>query len=191
MDHLDALPSMSDRDITATVLRERSRLAAFIRSRVPDPGDAEDILQDVFFAFVEACRLPEPIEQACAWLFRVARNRIVDRFRKRRELPLDAPGEGGEDEDGGHRLDLALPAVTGDPEAAYARYALLETLQEALEELPARQREVFMAHELEGLSFRQLAQASGEPLNTLLARKRQAVLHLRARLAQVADQLDL
>jgi len=182
---------MSDRDITATVARERARLWAFIRQRVADPGDAEDILQDVFYAFVAACRLPEPIEQASAWLFRVARNRIVDRFRKKRELPLAELAGGDPDESGELQLDLALPAVDGDPESAYARYVMLETLQEALAELPDKQREVFLAHELEGRSFRQLAQASGEPLNTLLARKRYAVMHLRARLQQVMDQLDL
>ncbi|TKC88287.1 sigma-70 family RNA polymerase sigma factor [Trinickia terrae] len=176
-----------DRDIAATVLRERTRLGAFIRRRVRDPGDAEDILQDVFYEFVQAYRLPEPIEQAGAWLYRVARNRIVDRFRKKKEEPLPEPA----DDDGDHRLDLALPAADAGPEAAYARSVLLAALQEALDGLPANQRDVFVAHELEGRSFKDLAAESGLSVNTLLARKRYAVLHLRASLQAVYDELDL
>src|SRR6195952_588683 len=145
-----ATPSNSmtdkDRDITAIVLRERSRLGNFIRRRVGSGTDAEDILQDVFHEFVEAYRLPEPIEQASAWLFRVARNRIVDRFRKKKELPLPMVADADDDE---YRLDIALPAHDGGPEAAYARSVLLEALQHALDELPDNQREVFIAHELE------------------------------------------
>lgn len=181
---------MSEPDIVSAIRRERARLAAFIRRRVADAADAEDILQDVFQEFVQATRLPEPIEQVGAWLFRVARNRIVDRFRKRRELPLAGLADADAGLDAEHRLDLALPAADGGPEAAYARHALLEALQDALEELPAEQREVFIAHELEGRSFKELATRSGVPLNTLLARKRYAVLHLRQRLQVVADQFD-
>ncbi|MGV7211339.1 RNA polymerase sigma factor [Oxalobacteraceae bacterium A2-2] len=170
--------SEQDQDITATVLQERSRLGSFIRRRVSDPGEAEDILQEVFYEFVQAYRLPEPIEQASAWLFRVARNRIIDRFRKKKEAPLPEPS--GDDED--YHLGLPLPAEDGSPERAYARTCLLDALQAALDELPASQREVFIAHELEGMSFKDMAAASGVPLNTLLARKRYAVLHLRGRL---------
>lgn len=175
-----------NRRITETILRERGRLGSFIRQRVPDPGEAEDILQEVFFEYVEAYRLPQPIEQVGAWLFRVARNRIIDRFRKKREEPLPQT-EGDEDE---LWLEQALPALDGGPEAAYLRAMLLEAISAALEELPARQREVFMAHELDGLSFKELAAASGENQNTLLGWKRQAVLHLRTRLQTFYDELS-
>lgn len=178
-----------DRDITATVLRERTKLGNFIRRRVRDPGDAEDILQDVFHEFVQAYRLPAPIEQVSAWLFRVARNRIIDRFRKKREQPLT--GTVDDPDEAGYRLDLALPATDAGPEAVYARSVLLEALQDALNELPMNQRDVFVAHELEGRSFRELASESGVGVNTLLARKRYAVLHLRVRLQAVYDELDI
>ena len=181
--------------ITAAVLRERSRLSNFIRRNVRDRTDAEDILQDVLYEFVEAYRLPEPIEQVGAWLLRVARNRIVDRFRKMREQPLadirDSGDGGGDSDDGQYRLDLALPSPDDGPEALYARRILLDTLQQALADLPQAQREVFVAHELEGRSFKELAALIGAPVNTLLARKRYAVLQLRARLQAVHDELDL
>src|SRR5580692_461356 len=135
--------------ITETISRESGRLGNFIRQRVQDPAEAEDILQDVFYEFVEAYRLPEPIEQAGAWLFRVARNRIIDRFRKKKEVPLpDPPDDSGEE----RWLDRALPSADAGPEAAYARTILLEEIYAALDELPEAQREVFIAHELEGLS---------------------------------------
>ena len=180
-----------DNDITATVVRERKRLVNFIRRRIRDPEDAEDILQDVFQEFVQAYRLPAPIEQASAWLFRAARNRIVDRFRKKREEPLADLPAGEEESSGEYRLDLALPAHDAGPEALYARAVLLKALQDALDELPANQREVFIAHELEGLSFKDMVAESGVTLNTLLARKRYAVLHLRARLQPIYDELDI
>jgi RNA polymerase sigma factor (sigma-70 family) len=183
-----------DRDsvITATVLRERSKLGNFIRRSVRDQTDAEDILQDVFYEFVEAYRLPEPIEQASAWLFRVARNRIIDRFRKKKEQSLsDVTGDIDDDDESAYRLDLALPSLDADPEAQYARRLLLDALQQALDDLPPDQREVFVAHELEGSSFKELASRSGVPLNTLLARKRYAVLQLRVRLQTVYDELDI
>ncbi|MPV69347.1 sigma-70 family RNA polymerase sigma factor [Burkholderia sp. BE17] len=179
-----------DRDITAIVMRERTRLVSFIRRRIRDPDDAEDILQDVFHEFVQAYRLPAPIEQASAWLFRAARNRIVDRFRKKKEQPLTDLYEAEDDADSAYRLDLVLPAHDAGPEARYARTLLLEALQDALDELPANQREVFVAHELEGRPFKEMAAQSGVALNTLLARKRYAVLHLRARLQLVYDELD-
>ena len=179
-----------DSDLTATILRERTRLGHFIRRRVRDPSDAEDILQDVFHEFVQAYRLPAPIEQASAWLFRVARNRIIDVFRKRRELPL-AEAAAEPDDEGEYRLDLALPSQEAGPEAAYARSVLLDALQAALDELPANQRDVFVGHELEGRSFKELAAGSGVSVNTLLARKRYAVLHLRASLQAVYDELEI
>ena len=181
----------NDSVITATILRERSRLSGFIRRSVRDQTEAEDILQDVFHEFVEAYRLPEPIEQVSAWLFRVARNRIVDRFRKRKEESLDDIDDDVErDADGVYRLDLALPSPDAGPEAQYARRLLLDTLQRSLDELPQAQREVFVAHEIEGVSFRELASRSGAPVNTLLARKRYAILQLRERLQTIYDELD-
>ena len=182
-----------DSEITATVVRERARLGNFIRQRVRDPGDAEDILQDVFFEFVEAYRLPAPIEQASAWLFHVARNRIIDRFRKKKELPIaDMAGSSDsvDDADSEYRLDLALPSQEAGPEAVYSRSVLLKSLQNALDELPPEQREVFVAHELDGQSFKELAAASGVGVNTLLARKRYAVIYLRSRLRAAYEDLE-
>jgi RNA polymerase sigma factor (sigma-70 family) len=176
-----------DNLITETISRERGRLGNFIRRRVTDPGEAEDILQDVFFEFVEAYRLPEPIEQIGAWLYRVARNRIIDRFRKRKEEPLPARA----DDDDTDWLGIALPAPDAGPEAAYARSVLLAEIASALDELPKAQRDVFIAHELEGRSFKELADETGVAINTLLARKRYAVLHLRSRLQTVYDEFNL
>jgi RNA polymerase sigma factor (sigma-70 family) len=180
-----------DSDITAAVVRERSRLVNFIRRRIRDPNDAEDVLQDVFHEFVQAYRLPAPIEQASSWLFRAARNRIIDRYRKKKEEPLTDLSAIEDDGDSEYRLDLALPAHDAGPEALYARAAVLKALQDALDELPPNQREAFIAHELEGRSFNDMAAESGVALNTLLARKRYAVLHLRARLQAVYDELDI
>jgi RNA polymerase sigma factor (sigma-70 family) len=178
---------MTDKDseISAVVVRERSRLGNFIRSRVIDRAEAEDILQDVFHEFIEAYRLPDSIEQASAWLFRVARNRIIDRFRKKKEVPLD---EAVDDE---YRLDLALPAPDTGPEAEYARAVLLNALREALDELPDEQRTVFVEHELEGRSFKEMAAQTGVAVSTLLSRKRYAVLHLRERLQSIYDELEI
>ena len=173
-----------DSDIAAAFLRERSRLGNFIRRRVRDQTDAEDILQDVFHEFIEAYRLPAAIEQASAWLFQVARHRIIDRFRKKKEVPLGDLA--GDDDD--CRLDLLLPAADAGPEQAYHRAMQLARLQEALEELPPNQRDVFIAHELEGMSFKDMALQSGVSVNTLLGRKRYAVLHLRARLQDLYNE---
>jgi RNA polymerase sigma factor (sigma-70 family) len=177
-----------DKHITETVTRERGKLRNFIRRRVPDASEAEDILQDVFFEFVEAYRLPEPIEQVGAWLYRVARNRIIDRFRKKKEVEL--PELSSEDEDE-HWLDDMLPSPDAGPEAVYARAVLMEELYAALGELPKQQRDVFIAHELEGRSFKELAKEGGVGVNTLLARKRYAVLHLRQRLQTIYDEFEL
>ncbi|KQW01232.1 RNA polymerase subunit sigma-24 [Rhizobacter sp. Root1221] len=190
MDLTPSLPnamSTTESGITATIVRERGRLKAFIRRRVADPGEAEDILQDVFFELVQAYRLPEPIEQVGAWLFRVARNRIIDRFRKKREEPLPADDD---PEDGLGWLDDSFSSESGRPESAYSRKALLVAFQHALDELPDNQREVFLAHEFDGRSFKDLATDTGINVNTLLSRKRAAVLHLRSRLRPLHDEFN-
>jgi RNA polymerase sigma factor (sigma-70 family) len=191
MESLTRCPDMADKDIDliAIVQRERSRLGNFIRRRVRDQIDAEDILQDVLFAFVEAFRLPTSIEHASAWLFQVARNRIIDRFRRKKEEGI--PEAVGGDEERDSRLDLVLPAANAGPEAEYARSALLATFQEALDELPDKQREAFIAHELEGKSFKDMSLQSGVNVNTLLARKRYAIAFLRSRLRAAYDELDI
>ncbi|HEX3577948.1 MAG TPA: RNA polymerase sigma factor [Thermoanaerobaculia bacterium] len=170
-----------DEDIAEVVTREQSRLRDFIRRRVPDPRDAEDVLQDVFYKLVEANRLLMPIDHVTGWLFRVARNRITDLFRKRKPQPLP--------DDDDLRLDDLLPSADAGPEALYARGVLLDELDLALDELPDEQREVFVAHELEGRSFKDIASATGVNVNTLLSRKRYAVLHLRERLHDIYDEL--
>ncbi len=177
-----------DQRISEAVSREQPRLRSFIRRRVADPGDAEDILQDVFYELVEAYRMMKPVEQVTAWLFRVARNRITDRFRKRsREALRTEPAKVADD---GEELLLEelLPSPDAGPDAAYARSVLLEELDEALDELPAEQREVFVAHELMGYSFKELAEQTGVSVNTLLSRKHYAVLHLRERLQAIYDE---
>jgi len=178
-----------DRRIAETFDRERGRLRRFIRGRVADREDAEDLLQDVFAELVEAYRLLQPIEQAGAWLFRVARNRIVDRFRKKKpELLADVRRRDDFAGDSPASLEDLLPSPDAGPEAAYARAVLLDEIEAALEELPEKQRFVFVAHEIEGRSFRELAAETGVPLNTLLSRKHDAVLHLRRRLQGIYDE---
>ncbi|MGC2765597.1 MAG: sigma-70 family RNA polymerase sigma factor [Candidatus Acidiferrum sp.] len=176
-----------DQRISGTILREQARLRNFIRRRVPDRGDAEDILQDVFYELVEAYRLMKPIEQVGAWLFRVARNRITDLFRKKKPEPLQDQKISPMDGELFTFQDL-LPSSDGGPEAAYARTVLLEELGAALDELPDEQREVFIAHEIEGHSFKELAAESGLRVNTLLSRKHYAVMHLRERLRSIYDE---
>ena len=176
-----------DRQIAAIFAAERSRLRNFIRRRVPDAADAEDIVQEVFYKLVEANRLLMPIDHVTGWLFRVARNRITDLVRKKK--PESFGDAAVEDEDGALlRIDDLLPSLDAGPEALYARNVLLDELELALDELPAEQREVFVAHELEGRSFKELSAASGVNVNTLLSRKRYAVLHLRARLQDIYDE---
>ena len=176
-----------DRQISEVVLEQRSRLRNFIRRRVPDPSDAEDIVQEVFYELVEANRLLMPIEHVTGWLFRVARNRITDLFRKKK--PVAFSDAAIEDEAGEllHIEDL-LPSPDAGPEALYFRSVLLDELEFALGELPEEQREVFVAHELEGRSFKELAAESGVNMNTLLSRKRYAVVHLRERLQSIYDE---
>ena len=162
--------------IAEVVAREQSRLRRFIRRRVPDPRDAEDILQDVFSTLVEANRLLMPIDHVTGWLFRVARNRITDLFRKRKQSALDELGD-------------LLPSPERGPEAAYARQLLLDDLVAAIAELPKEQRDVFVGHEIEGRSFKEMAAATGVSVNTLLSRKRYAVLRLRERLRRTYDEM--
>jgi len=176
-----------DQRISEVVKREQSRLRNFIRRRVPDPRDAEDVLQDVFYRLVEANRLLMPIEHVTGWLFRVARNRITDLFRKKKpELFSDAVSEDEEGE--ALQIEDLLPSPDAGPEALYFRNLLLDELALALDELPDEQREVFVAHELEGRSFKELAEETGVSVNTLLSRKRYAVLHLRERLQDLYDE---
>jgi len=185
---IEAMTREQDRRISAAVEKEQSRLRNFIRRHVPDPGDAEDILQDVLYELVEAYRMMKPIEQAGAWLFRVARNRITDRFRKKKAMLISDLAQVEEDGEMSS-LEELLPSPDAGPEAAYARSLLLEELEDALEELPDEQREVFIAHEFEGRSFKELAAESGVSLNTLLSRKHYAVLYLRERLREIYDDL--
>ena len=176
-----------DERISEAIDRDKTRLRNFIRRRVADPSDAEDILQEVFYELVETYRLMKPIEQVGAWLFRVARNRITDLFRKRKpEASTNDPVVAEEGEF--LTLEDLLPSRDAGPEAAYARTVLLAELEDALEELPDEQREVFLAHEIEGRSFKDLAVETGLSVNTLLSRKHYAVIHLRERLRAVYDE---
>jgi len=180
--------------VTEAVLRFGKNLGHFISRRVADPTDAEDILQEVFFELVEVIELGETVEQVSAWLYRVARFRIIDRFRKKKEQSLDALTDDMEgakaDGDEDYHLDLMLPSPQEGPDAALARKVVLQELQLAIDALPDLQREVFIAHELEGQSFKEMAVETGIPINTLLARKRYAVLALRQRLQGIYDELE-
>jgi RNA polymerase sigma factor (sigma-70 family) len=185
---LERMTREQDQRIADVVKREGSRLRNFIRRRVPDPRDAEDILQDVFYELVEANRLLMPIEHVTGWLFRVARNRIIDLFRKKRPESLGDTVATDQDGDMPQWEDL-LPSPDAGPEALYARHVLLDELELALDELPEEQREVFVAHEFEGRSFKEMAAETGVNMSTLLSRKRSAVLHLRERLQRMHDDV--
>ena len=189
MDEMASVIVMTEqnRQISEIVAEERSRLRDFIRRRVPDPSDAEDIVQEVFYELVEANRLLMPIEHVTGWLFRVARNRITDLFRKKKPEAFSHRAVEGEDGEV-LRIEDLLPSPDAGPEALYVRGVLLDELEFALDELPDEQREVFVAHELEGRSFKELSAESGVNVNTLLSRKRYAVLHLRARLQRLHDE---
>ena len=171
------MPNDQDRRIADVVSREGSRLRNFIRRHVADPRDVEDIVQDVFSELVEANRRLMPIDQVTAWLFRVARNRIIDLFRRKKPERFDEDGE------------ERLLSPNAGPEDAYERSVLLDELEDALDELPKEQRDVFIAHEVEGRSFKEISAATGVSVNTLLSRKRYAVMHLRRRLQGVYDDL--
>ena len=186
--HAELMKAEQDQRISETVERERGRLRNFIRRRVRDEADAEDILQDVFYELVETYRLMKPVEQMGAWLFRVARNRIIDLFRKRKPETLESELAGTAADGQSLTLEDLLPSPDEGPEAAYARRLLLDELDAALDELPEEQREVFVSHEIEGRSFKELATESGLSVNTLLSRKHYAVLHLRERLNEIYDE---
>jgi RNA polymerase sigma factor (sigma-70 family) len=183
---LERMSLEQDQRISEVVKREQSRLRNFIRRRVPDPLDAEDILQEVFYELVEANRLLMPIEHVTGWLFRVARNRITDLFRKKKPESFSDAAVANDDEL--LRLEDLLPSPDAGPDALYARSVLLDELELALDELPDEQREVFVRHELEGRSFKEMAAETGVSVNTLLSRKRYAVLHMRERLQSIHDE---
>ena len=187
MPSLDQITIEQDQLIAQAIEKDGSRLRNYIRKRVLDGDATEDILQDVFSELVEAYRLLKPIEQVSAWLFRVAKNRIIDRFRGKKLESLSDAAYGEQDEDAVLLVDL-LPSLERGPEAAYASRVLLDELDEALDELPEEQRSVFIKHELEGYSFKELESETGVSLNTLLSRKRYAVLYLRRRLQSIYDE---
>jgi RNA polymerase sigma factor (sigma-70 family) len=175
-----------DELIAEAVERDEPRLRSFIRKRVLDLGDAEDVLQDVFYELTQAYRMMKPAEEMTAWLFRVARNRITDLFRRKKAVSLSEPVE---DEEGAPALEDLLPSADAGPDAQFARGVLLEAVDEAIDELPENQREVFVAHEVMGLSFKEISEKTGVSVNTLLSRKRYAVLHLRERLQEMKESL--
>jgi RNA polymerase sigma factor (sigma-70 family) len=186
MNQIPASWTITEQDqlISEALERDRPRLRSFIRKHVADTSEAEDILQDVFYELLEAYRLMKPIEHVTAWLFRVARNRMVDLFRRKMPSSLNSPASV---EAGGDTLEDLLPSEDAGPEAAYARNLLLDALDEALDELPAAQREVFIAHELMGRSFKEISAETGLSVNTLLSRKHYAVQHLRQRLQSIYE----
>ena len=176
-----------DRQLSEIIAEQRSRLRNFIRRRVPDPSDAEDIVQEVFYELVEANRLLMPIEQVTGWLYRVARNRIIDLFRKKK--PERFSDAAVENEDGEVlQVEDLLPSPDAGPEALFFRNILLDELELAIDELSDEQREVFIAHEIDGRSFKELSAETGISVSTLLSRKRYAILHLRQRLQNIYDE---
>ncbi len=185
----DRVTTDQNRRIAEAITREQARLRRFIRKHVPDPGDAEDIVQDVFYELVDAYRLLKPVEQVGAWLFRVARNRIIDLFRSKRPAALGNDGMVATEDGETQPWEDLLPSTDAGPEAAFARRVLLEELDAALDDLPEEQRDVFVAHEIEGRSFKELSAETGVSVNTLLSRKRYAVLHLRRRLQAIYNEL--
>jgi RNA polymerase sigma factor (sigma-70 family) len=186
----EAFRTDQDRRISETIAREQSRLRQFIRQRVPDASDTEDILQEVFYELVDAYRLMRPVEQVGAWLLRVARNRIIDLFRKKRPSVLGNDSNFANEEGDSLRWEDLLPSPDAGPEAVYARRLLLDELDSALDELPEEQTDVFVAHEIDGRSFKELSEATGVSINTLLSRKRYAVLQLRRRLQAIYKEFE-
>ncbi len=185
---VEGITSDQNRRISEALAREQSRLRRFIRKRVPDQDEAEDIFQEVFYELVDAYRLMKPVEQVGAWLFRVARNRIVDLFRSKRPSVLGNDSMIATEDGETQQWEDLLPSPDAGPEAAYARAVLLEQLDAALEDLPEEQRDVFVAHEIDGRSFKELSEATGVSVNTLLSRKRYAVLQLRRRLQAIYNE---
>jgi RNA polymerase sigma factor (sigma-70 family) len=184
---LERMALEQDQRITEVVKQEQSRLRNFIRRRVPDEFEAEDVLQDVFYRLVEANRLLMPIDHVTGWLFQVARNRITDLFRKKKPENFSDAAVANADEEA-LRLEDFLPSPEAGPDALYARSVLLDELEDALDELPEEQREVFVGHEIEGKSFKEMSAETGASVNTLLARKRYAVMRLRERLQRIYDE---
>jgi RNA polymerase sigma factor (sigma-70 family) len=187
MPSLDQVTAQQNQWIAQAMERDEPRLRNYIRKHVVDLEAAEDILQEVFVELVEAYRLLKPIEHVTSWLFRVAKNRIIDRFRGRKLESLSQPKYGNDDE-GAVSLEDLLPAPDSGPEAAYARSVLLEEIDAALQEMPPEQRSVFVAHEWEGYSFKELSAETDVSVNTLLSRKRYAVLYLRRRLRAIHEE---
>jgi RNA polymerase sigma factor (sigma-70 family) len=190
MDEPSSLTSMTkqDREISEIIDAERSRLRNFIRRRVPNEADVEDLLQEVFYELIEAYRLMKPVQRWSAWMFRVARNRIIDLIRKKRQEAFGSDPVTVSDEGEALPLEEVLTSPAAGPAEAYARTVLLEEVEEALDELPQEQREVFIAHEIEGYSFKEIAARTGVRVNTLLSRKHYAVVHLRHRLQAIYDE---
>ncbi len=184
-----AITQRQNAEITQTVRQERSRLLSFIQQRIPDRDEAEDILQDVFYQFTEAYRTIHSIERVTAWLFTVARNKITDRYRKKRPEPFSQKQVATDDEGGGLRLEDILPDVSNSPDGEMMRAMIWTAIEEALDELPKLQREVFVMHEFEDKSFKEISAQTGVTINTLLSRKRYAILHLRKRLQALYDEL--
>ncbi len=184
----DRILTEQNRRISETIAREQARLRQFIRKRVRDDRDAEDIFQEVFYELLDAYRLMKPVEQAGAWLFRVARNRIIDLFRSRGKAIAGNDSMLATEDGEALQWEDLLPSSDAGPDAAYARSVLLEQLDAALEDLPEEQRYVFVAHEIEGRSFKDLSEETGTGINTLLSRKRYAVLQLRRRLQAIYDE---
>jgi RNA polymerase sigma factor (sigma-70 family) len=184
----DGINTDQSRRISEVIAREQSRLRQFIRKRVADDSDAEDIFQEVFYELIDTYRLMKPVEQVGAWLFRVARNRIIDLFRSKRPAVLGNDSVPATEDGEARQWEELLPSPDAGPEAAYARGVLLDELDAALEDLPREQRDVFVAHEIEGRSFKELSEETGISVNTLLSRKRYAVLHLRRRLQAIYQE---
>jgi RNA polymerase sigma factor (sigma-70 family) len=184
----DPRTSGADAPLDAVVTKEKRRLFDFIRRRIGNEAEAEDLVQDVFYQLASSYSVAEPIENLTAWLFTVARNKVIDWYRRRRPAPL--PRAGGED-DRPLGPDEILFDLEDGPDRAYWRSEVWSELSQALEDLPPAQREVFVAHEIEGVSFKEMARRTGEPLNTLLSRKRYAVLFLRERLRELYDEMAL
>lgn len=187
---LDGMAREQNERIAEAVSLEQARLKSFIRRRVPDERDAEDILQEVFYELVEAYRMMKPIERVTAWLYRVARNRITDLFRKKRAEALTKEPVAVSEDGESLLLEDVLPSAQAGPAAAYARAVLVEELDAALDELPEDQRQAFVAHEIEGQSFKELAQTTGLSVNTLVLRKHYAVVHLRERLKSIYEEFE-
>lgn len=188
MNHATSIsgPAVADNDrIAAAIAAQGPRLRAFVKAQVADFSEAEDIVQDAFVELICAYRLMEPIEHVAAWLLRVARNRIIDRFRERSRYAKPTGAEEPAD-----ALDERLAPLAADPESGYVRGLFVDELLAALDELPAEQRDIFVAHELEGRSFKQLAAETGVGVSTLLGRKHAAVRHLRRRLQDIHSEFD-